>query len=89
MAERRSEYLRRRHRAAIASNKPPCALCGERIDYDLRWPHPRCFVVDHILPVKKGGADVLENKQPAHAECNRQKWMDLESPVLRRSGSLR
>ena len=30
-------------------------------------------MADHIVPIAKGGADVLENKQAAHRSCNRDK----------------
>lgn len=33
----RSSSVTRRHRAAIARTKPPCALCGEPIDYTLTY----------------------------------------------------
>ena len=85
----RNITLRRRHRAAIARTKPPCALCGDPIDYSLKWPDPMCFVADHVIPVKLGGPDTLDNKQAAHNDCNRKKWDALESPVVRRSGSLK
>lgn len=29
--------------------------------------------IDHVVPVSKGGADVVENMQPAHYRCNRMK----------------
>ena len=31
------------------------------------------YVVDHILPLSAGGPDTIDNKQPAHRVCNRQK----------------
>lgn len=36
MSDRRTRN-RDRHRAVIARNKPPCALCGEPIDYTLGY----------------------------------------------------
>lgn len=71
----RNTTTRDRHRAVIARGKPDCALCGEPIDYTLKYPHLMCFVVDHILPVIHHPelADVLSNKQPAHNTCNRAK----------------
>lgn len=62
----RDVTLRRRHRAAHARTKPPCALCGDPIDYTLKYPDPGSFVVDHIIPIDKGGPDVLANTQAAH-----------------------
>ncbi len=48
----------------------PCALCHERIDYGLQFPHRRAFTLDHKIPVWAGGQDGLENLQPAHMGCN-------------------
>ena len=31
------------------------------------------YVVDHIIPIAAGGPDTIDNKQPAHRDCNRQK----------------
>lgn len=85
----RNTATRDRHRALIARGRPPCALCGEPIDYALRWPDPRCFVVDHKVPLHRGGADTLGNKQAAHRDCNRAKGARLDGgPVIRRSGAL-
>lgn len=61
------------HRRTIARNKPPCGICGGDIDYTLRYPHPDCYVVDHIHPRAKGGPDAIDNKQAAHNRCNRLK----------------
>lgn len=62
----RNTTIRNRHRATIARSKPPCALCGNPIDYQLPHTDPWSFVVDHIIPLAKGGADALANKQAAH-----------------------
>lgn len=64
--EGRSDQLRKKHRAIIARSKPACYLCGEPIDYTLRYPDPGCFVVDHVIPIAKGGSDGLANKKAAH-----------------------
>ena len=73
----RNTTTRDRHRAVIARGKPDCALCLAPIDYTLKYPDPRSFVVDHIVPLGKSPTperiaelDVLTNKQPAHADCN-------------------
>lgn len=85
----RNTTRRDRHRATIAATKPPCAICGSPIDYTLRWPDPDCYVVDHIVPIDKGGPDAISNKQPAHHKCNREKSNKLASSILRTSGTLR
>ena len=83
----RNTTIRDRHRRAIARDRPPCALCGDEIDYTLRYdvnargariPHPLSFTVDHIEPLNKGGADTIENKQAAHWLCNRLKSDKLD-----------
>lgn len=84
----RNTATRDRHRRTIARAEPPCALCGEPIDYTLSHPDPRSFVVDHIVPLARGGADTLANKQPAHRDCNRAKSDRTAAPIIRRSGSL-
>ncbi|MFC2625064.1 HNH endonuclease [Propionibacterium acidifaciens] len=73
MVTRGNTALRDRHRRIIARDRPPCAICGQPIDYDLPCWNDMSFVVDHILPLAAGGPDTIDNKQPAHRVCNRQK----------------
>lgn len=63
---KRNTTIRDRHRAVIARGKPPCAICGEPIDYGLPHLDPKAFVVDHIVPLARGGEDALRNKAAAH-----------------------
>ena len=70
---KRSTTLRDKHRTTIARNQPPCAICGQPIDYTLPHDNPMAYVVDHILPLSAGGPDTIDNRQPAHRVCNRQK----------------
>lgn len=85
----RNTATRDRHRAIIAKGQPPCAICGQPIDYTLRHPDPRSYVVDHVQPLAKGGTDTLDNKQPAHRDCNGAKAARTDGgPVIRRSGAL-
>lgn len=79
----RSTTTRDLHRNQIRRGRPPCALCSEPIDYSLPYLDPGEFVVDHIVPLSKGGADTLENKQPAHRSCNRVKSDRLEGDHVR------
>lgn len=69
----RNTAVRDAHRRAIARDKPPCGICGDEIDYRLRYPDLDSYVVDHIHPRAKGGSDDLDNKQAAHNRCNRAK----------------
>lgn len=74
MGNPRSTTTRDQHRRAIARTKPPCGICGGEIDYTLKSPDPMSYEVDHVVPLARGGADVLENKQASHRGCNRAKW---------------
>lgn len=82
----RDTTTRRHHRATLRRGHPPCAICGNPIDYTLPHRDPGEYVVDHIVPLALGGADTLANKQPAHRKCNATKGARL-THVLR-SGSL-
>jgi len=103
----RRTSIRDRHRKIIAKGRPPCAICGQPIDYTLTItpgkhgkhcpgidcpgcvPHPMSYVVDHVIPLSRGGADTIDNKQPTHRTCNRAKGTRTDGgSVLRRSGSL-
>lgn len=86
--EGRSDALRKRHRAIVAKAKPGCHICGRPIDYSLKFPDPMCFVLDHLVPIAKGGADTIDNKKAAHHECNSKKRARDYAPIIRRSGTL-
>lgn len=69
------------HRQTFEKNKKKilaaqsvCGICGKEVDKKLRYPHPLSPVIDHIIPVIKGGhPSDLDNLQLAHMCCNRQK----------------
>ena len=67
---RRANDRRKGKEEAIESHGSTCGLCQEPIDLKLRYPQPMSFTVDHIIPLSLGGADIPENRQPAHLECN-------------------
>jgi 5-methylcytosine-specific restriction endonuclease McrA len=84
----RSTAMRTRMRERIAKTRAACHLCGHAIQYELPHTDPRSFVVDHVTPISKGGADSLENAAAAHKECNLKKSARLIDPTVRRSQSL-
>ena len=86
--QKRNSALRNKHRARVARDKPACHICGKDIDYSLKSPDPWSFVLDHVTPIAKGGADTLDNKKAAHRECNSKKRARMVAPIVRRSGSL-
>ena len=73
----RSTTIRDRDRKAIARTKPPCGICEGELDYSLPYLDPLSYEVDHIIPLARGGADELANKQASHRACNRAKWHRL------------
>lgn len=73
VSQGRSTTVRDRYRAQVRRTRPPCHLCNEPIDYSLRYPDPWSFVVDHIVPLNRGGTDSLDNCAAAHNRCNRDK----------------
>ncbi|WP_223690098.1 HNH endonuclease [Leifsonia poae] len=84
----RNTAQRDRDRARIKATRANCHICGKKIDYTLPHLDPNAFVVDHIIPLAKGGADTLANKAAAHRECNSKKRARIVAPIIRRSGSL-
>lgn len=78
----------KKDRARIKASRPNCHICGQAILFDADWLHPLSFVVDHVVPLAKGGADNLSNKAAAHRECNSKKRARLVAPIVRRSRSL-
>lgn len=58
--------VRDKNRAAVRRGHPDCHLCEQPIDYTLSYPHAGSFVVDHVVPIARGGVDVLSNMKAAH-----------------------
>src|SRR5690606_1422950 len=64
----------RRIKNRIRRTATVCALCGEPIDTNLRFPHPRSLSIDHIVPVSLGGREYAHsNVRATHLECNRKR----------------
>lgn len=84
---RRNSQQQERHRARWRALSPSCAICGRAIDFTIEWPDPMSFVVDHTIPLAKGGQHTFANTQPAHASCNSIKRSRIVAPVVKRSGS--
>lgn len=81
---------RRKLRAWLRSQRNPCALCGQPIDYSLPSGHPLSFEVDEIRPVSRWQeygyasptAAALDrgNVQAAHRICNQRKSNKVGMP---------
>lgn len=69
------------HRVAFEKNKKRllkssthCGICGQLVNKKLKYPDPMSPVIDHIIPIAKGGhPSSMDNLQLAHWQCNRQK----------------
>lgn len=58
----------------VLATQDVCGICGRPVDKTLKSPHPLSAVVDHIIPVAKGGhPSDISNLQLAHRQCNAQK----------------
>jgi 5-methylcytosine-specific restriction endonuclease McrA len=55
-----------------------CWLCGQPIDYSLKYPHPQSWSLDHAIPVKDNPALTLNssNFRSSHITCNRRRGSD-------------
>lgn len=47
-----------------------CQLCKKRVAISQQVPHPKAPVIDHVLPLARGGDDTRANVQLAHFLCN-------------------
>jgi endogenous inhibitor of DNA gyrase (YacG/DUF329 family) len=47
-----------------------CQLCGKKVDMTKEVPHPKAPVLDHIIPLSRGGTHEPKNVQLAHFICN-------------------
>lgn len=54
-------------------DKGKCHLCGGRVDRRCKVPHARAPVMDHIIPLAKGGTHEPKNVRLAHFLCNSKK----------------
>ena len=69
-----------RNKKRILKTKHTCGICGQDVDKSLAYPHPLSPVIDHIIPLSKGGAaSSMDNLQLSHMACNRQKSDKLYS----------
>ena len=71
----------------VRARRAPCCRCGQRIDYDLDYPHPDAFNVDHFPHPWSTHPELAEdpaNLAAAHARCNWNAGSKPPKPTLGR-----
>lgn len=59
---------------SIIGNPKWCSICGLVIpDCIVTSTHPLYGTIDHVIPLSKGGRNILANRRPAHRWCNNHK----------------
>lgn len=72
----RENYVSRRWiRTRLLEKSNICGICKQPVN-------PRKASIDHIIPLVKGGKDVIENMQLAHILCNEIKGDELPPNVI-------
>ncbi len=74
----------RKLRENLRLQRNPCWLCGQGIDYSLKWPDSRSFSVDHAVPLGKDPtrAEDPGNLRASHLGCNASRQDNDPRPTL-------
>jgi hypothetical protein len=72
--ERDKEYINAKtpsfKRRIYFASEGICGICKEPIDLRNKYPNPKSFSIDHIIPRAAGGSHSFSNLQAAHLDCN-------------------
>lgn len=72
MPGKRMTYERTRKKIIAAANGELCYLCGQPLDTSIKFGHPDAVVIDHVIPISKGGSVLdSDNMRPVHDRCNK------------------
>ena len=58
-----------------------CYWCREPVLWNAPEKSPEYATIDHLLPLSRGGRDLVSNWVVAHARCNGQRGNTLPPPV--------
>lgn len=47
-----------------------CQICGKKVNFKVKKPHPMSKSYDHIIPLTKHGEHCNKNLQLTHLNCN-------------------
>lgn len=70
-----------RYKRIARLNQEYCSICGLPINYDLTFPDPWSFTIDHVTAIAKGGDSTPGNLSAAHLKCNRAKGTAAFLPI--------
>jgi 5-methylcytosine-specific restriction endonuclease McrA len=80
-ARKRSAFVERVYRHRILErDRWTCQLCGVEVDKEATVPHPLAAVLDHVVPLARGGTHSQANVQCAHFLCNSRKSDGILDP---------
>ena len=78
-----------KNRKRIYATQTLCGICGNPVDFKLKFPHPLSPCIDHIIPIARGGhPSDISNLQLAHFTCNRAKSDTLPSRQSIKEGQI-
>lgn len=67
------KYPEREWQYKISEFKFRCAYCGNHLCEGVTQPAEHQLTKDHVIPISRGGVDILCNVVPADLRCNRMK----------------
>lgn len=69
--ENKTEY--ERNRKQVLREEADCWLCGEPVDFTIKWPEPMSKTIDHVIAYASGGTHERSNLRLAHNICNQRR----------------
>ena len=67
---RRNQVPELNAKQLAARDGSDCSICGDAVDFELKWPDRFSPSVDHVYPYSLGGGNEASNLALAHLTCN-------------------